>query len=215
VCNITRVSHSVCVCAYVRVCVCVCVWVLCVCVGVWVTRESFMFVASLTLCTLCVCVRMCVCVCVCVSCVCVCVCVSLMRHVTHEWPSLMMNHSFVTSLTNHSNVYHHVFTCVTPLIRTRCRRCRGCLIFIRHFPQTNPINSGSFVERHLQLKASYAFSPPCKGVMCRSRCRSLCIQIPGICAGICIHTRTWSEEFVYTDHVSAWPCVVVGVVHVS
>ena len=44
---------------------------------------------------------------------------------------------------------------------TGWRRCIGCLILIRHFPPKNPIISGSSVKRDLQLKASYASSPPC------------------------------------------------------
>ena len=41
------------------------------------------------------------------------------------------------------------------------QRWIGYLILIGHFPQKNPIPSGSFAKRDLQLKASYASSPPC------------------------------------------------------
>jgi len=50
--------------------------------------------------------------------------------------------------------------------RTGWRNSIRCLNFICLFPQTSPIVIGSFAERILQLKASYASSPPHTTAVC-------------------------------------------------
>jgi len=56
-----------------------------------------------------------------------------------------------------------------PFIMCKCtaaqstgwQKCIGCLVLMSNFPHTSPTINGSFAERDLQLKASYASSPPC------------------------------------------------------
>ena len=56
--------------------------------------------------------------------------------------------------------YIHTHKNIKYIYRVAKTRYVGCLIFIGNFPQKIPISRGSFAERDLQLKASYASSPP-------------------------------------------------------
>jgi len=62
----------------------------------------------------------------------------------------------------------HIRWLLVPLQKTVTgwRRCRECLISMRHFPQQSPIIHGSFAERDLHLKAFSAFSPSCETTCC-------------------------------------------------
>ena len=57
----------------------------------------------------------------------------------------------------HTRIYLDLYE-YTP---TLWRGCIGCLFCVGHVPQKSPIIRGSFAERDLHLKASFASLPPC------------------------------------------------------
>jgi len=93
-----------------------------------------------------------------------------------------------SALTKEPHYTHKQATCC--FCDTGWQRPTGCLFFIGHFPQKSFRIRGSFAERDLQLKASYASSPPCMGVwgsfpqhvvllqcVCCSACCSACCSV--------------------------------------
>jgi len=73
-----------------------------------------------------------------------------------------------------------------------------------HFPQKTPVMNGSFAERDIQLKASYASSPPCVHV-----CACVCVRV-GVCAYVCVRVGVCAYVCVRVG-VCAYVCVRVGV----
>jgi len=63
------------------------------------------------------------------------------------------------------------------------QRCVRCLISICYFSPKSPIISGSFEEKDLQLKASYASLSPC---IIHVSYVDLCVHICGCVGGLCV-----------------------------
>jgi len=77
-----------------------------------------------------------------------------------ESSKAIYTHTHIFPVTTH-NVEHpksHMYRC-SCLKATGWRRCKGCFVFISHFPQKSSMIGGSFAERKLQLKKSSVSSP--------------------------------------------------------
>jgi len=84
----------------------------------------------------------------------------------------------------------------------------GCLIFVGSFRQKSPMINGSFAERDLQLKESYAFSPP--GIRKLRRLRDINLYV---CARIHTCMYIWIEKY---ESVCVCVCVCTYIhVHID
>ena len=84
---------------------------------------------------------------------------------SHIWISHItkMNELWVMSHRRCVAQYYHTsLTCSTSHIWIQSGKDPLIIGSIGHFPQKSPVIRGSLTERDLQLKKSYASSPPCK-----------------------------------------------------